>query len=221
MTSTRPTGTARRDRGRDRQEAIVRAAAQVIAERGLAQVRVADVAERAGISTGHVTYYYPTKNALLMAAIRDSEEQLIAEVESSVLKVRDPWRRLDRLVELSASSGRSDQGWVLWFQVWHEASLDPEVAEVQDDLDSRWRAILADVLRYGSERGAFAMDDPVAMARVLSSLVDGLSIQATLGAPGVGRRDVLALFRDTARTLLTPYAGPAAPVRREEGPPCS
>jgi len=214
VTGARPTVTARRERGKDRQERIVRAAAQVIAERGLAQVRVSDVADRAGISTGHVTYYFPTKAALLTAAIRDSEEQLIAEVERSVLRVQDPWRRLDRLVELSASSGPGDQGWVLWFQVWHEASLDPEVAAVQDALDGRWREVLADVLRYGVERGAFDVVDAAATARILSAVVDGLSIQATLGAPGVAPDDVLALFRSAARTLLTPYRG-------EEGTPCS
>jgi AcrR family transcriptional regulator len=217
VTSARPAVASRRERGKDRQELIVRAAAQMIAERGLAQVRVADVAERAGISTGHVTYYFPTKSALLMAAIRDSEEQLIAEVERSVLRVRDPWRRLDRLVELSASSGPGDQGWVLWFQVWHEASLDPELAVVQDVLDRRWREVLADVLRYGAEREAFEVVDAEATARVLSAIVDGLSIQATLGAPGVAAGDVLALFREAARTLLTPHR--ADP--HEGGAPCS
>ena len=219
------TAAARRDRGRDRQELIVRAAAQMIAERGLAQVRVADVAERAGISTGHVTYYFPTKTALLMAAIRDSEEQLIAEVERTVARVRDPWRRLERLIALSASTGSGDQGWVLWLQVWHEASLDPEVAAVQDSLDSRWRSVLADVLRYGADRGAFDVVDADASARVLSAMVDGLSIQTTLGARGAAPGDVLALFLAAARTLLTPSraepATGAAPARRQGGAPCS
>ena len=197
--------TSRRSRGRAREERIVDAASQMIAERGLAHVRVADIAERAGMSTGHVTYYFPSKSELLMRAIGASEEQLVDDVERAILRVKDPWKRLHRLVSMSAASGRSDEGWVLWFQVWHEASLDPVVAGVQDALDVRWRGILADVLRYGADLGAFHAPDPEAMARVLSAVVDGLSIQVTLGATGLRRDEMLDPFDRTARTLLAPH----------------
>ena len=204
MTSVDPAATPRRTRTLLREELILDAAAQMIAERGLAHVRVSDVAERAGMSTGHVTYYFPSKSEMLMRAIGASEEQLVAEVERAILRVKDPWRRLDRLVSMSASSGPADQGWVLWFQVWHEASLDPGVAAVQEALDLRWRGILVDVLRYGASLGAFVVPHPETMARVLSAVVDGLSIQVTLGAEGLRRNDMLALFRKTARSLLAP-----------------
>ena len=211
--------TARRSRGRAREEVIVEAAAQMIAERGMAHVRMSDIAERAGVSTGHVTYYFPSKSELLMRAIGASEERLVAEVEHSVLEVADPWLRLERLVSLSASEGSADQGWVLWFQVWHEASLDPHVAAVQDGLDARWRAILADVLRYGAGLGVFRAPAPEAAARVLSAVIDGLSIQVTLGAEGLHRDDMLTLFDRTARTLL---ARPDDPDPRHDGEPsCS
>jgi len=204
VTSVDPAATPRRTRTLLREELILDAAAQMIAERGLAHVRVSDVAERAGMSTGHVTYYFPSKSEMLMRAIGASEEQLVAEVERAILRVKDPWRRLDRLVSMSASSGPADQGWVLWFQVWHEASLDPGVAAVQEALDLRWRGILVDVLRYGASLGAFVVPHPETMARVLSAVVDGLSIQVTLGAEGLRRNDMLALFRKTARSLLAP-----------------
>ena len=204
MTSVDPAATPRRTRTLLREELILDAAAQMIAERGLAHVRVSDVAERAGMSTGHVTYYFPSKSEMLMRAMGASEEQLVAEVERAILRVKDPWRRLDRLVSMSASSGPADQGWVLWFQVWHEASLDPGVAAVQEALDLRWRGILVDVLRYGASLGAFVVPHPETMARVLSAVVDGLSIQVTLGAEGLRRNDMLALFRKTARSLLAP-----------------
>jgi AcrR family transcriptional regulator len=208
MTTSEPAPASRRSRGRAREEHIVDAATQLIAERGMAHVRMSDIAERAGVSTGHVTYYFPSKAELLMRAIGASEERLVAQVERSVLRVRDPWRRLARLVSMSASAGRADEGWVLWFQVWHEASLDPHVAAVQDALDARWRGILADVLRYGAGLGAFHAPDPEAAARVLSAVVDGLSIQVTLGAEDLHRDDMLTLFDRTARTLLAPPTDP-------------
>ena len=68
--------TKRREKSKAREELVVDAAAQAIAERGFANVRVSDVADLAGMSPGHVTYYFPAKTDLLMRAIRQSEEAL-------------------------------------------------------------------------------------------------------------------------------------------------
>ena len=73
------------------------AAGQAIAERGLANVRMSDVAERAGMTVGHVSYYFPSKIELLMLAIRANEDEHWSAVEVSLARIRDPWRRFDKL----------------------------------------------------------------------------------------------------------------------------
>jgi AcrR family transcriptional regulator len=196
--------TERRAKGKAREELVIDAAAQAIAERGLANVRVSDVAERAGMSPGHVTYYFPSKSDLLMRAIRQSEESLSELVAEKIKAIPDPWKRLDALVELSAASGPGDQGWALWFEVWSNASFDQEVARVHDELDGRWREILSGVIRYGCERGAFETDDPDETARLLSAVIDGLSIQLTLRSSGLTRADLLRLCRAAAVAHLRP-----------------
>jgi len=196
------TAAVRRDKGRDRESLLVEAAAAVIAERGLAHVRVSDIAERAGMTPGHVSYYFPSKTDLLVRAIESSEDRLLDELSTSLARVRDPWRRLERLLDLSASDGPGDPGWVLWLQVWQEAALDDAARAAQDRLDLRWREILAGALRYGADRGVFRPADLDATALVLSSMVDGLSIQVTLG--GLDRPEMMRLLRQTARRLLGP-----------------
>lgn len=194
--------TKRREKREAREELVVGAAAQAIAERGFANVRVSDVAERAGMSPGHVTYYFPAKADLLMRAIRQSEEALVAQVADELMEVPDPWERLDRLIGLSAATSPGDPGWVLWFEVWSNAALDSDIARVHDELDRRWRAILADVIRYGCGQGAFQADDPDETALLLSAVIDGLSIQLTLGSTGLEREDLLRLCHTAARALL-------------------
>ena len=194
--------TARRGKGREREGLLVDAAAELIAEKGLAHVRVADIAERAGMTPGHVSYYFPAKTDLLVRAIESSEDRLLDDLAAALGRVRDPWRRLERLLELSASDGAGDPGWVLWLQVWQEATREDSARDAQHRLDGRWRGILADVLRYGAERGVFDVEDPDATALVLSSAVDGLSIQVTLG--GLDRTGMIRLLRQTARRLLEP-----------------
>lgn len=196
------TAIARRGKGREREDLLVEAAAAAIADKGLARVRVADVAERAGMTPGHVTYYFPSKTELLIRAIESSEDRLLDELAASLSRVRDPWRRLERLLELSAAEGADDPGWVLWLQVWQESTLDEVARDAQSRLDARWRGILADVLRYGADRGDFAVEDAAAAALVLSSAVDGLSIQVTLG--GLDRAEMVRLLRRTARRLVEP-----------------
>jgi len=194
--------TARRAKGREREALVVEAAAQAIAERGLANVRMSDVADIAGMSVGHVSYYFPSKIELLMRAITANEERHWTSVESRIAKIRDPWKRLDKLLDTAAASGPRDPGWVLWFQLWLESALDADVARGHHDLDARWRRILADVIRYGVEQGDFASTDPDEDALLLSSLVDGLSIQVTLESPLLSRTRMMKLIRASARAQL-------------------
>ncbi|MFN8232305.1 MAG: TetR/AcrR family transcriptional regulator [Actinomycetota bacterium] len=196
--------TRRRTKGKAREELVVGAAAELIAERGLANIRVSDVAERAGMSPGHVTYYFPSKIELLMRAIRQSEGSLIDLVEEEVLDIEDPWRRLDRLIELSAATRPADPGWALWIEVWSNSAADPDVTRVHNELDARWRGILADTIRYGRDLGAFATEDPDEVALLLSATIDGLSIQLTLDAGTVDRRKLLRLCSTAAQALLGP-----------------
>ena len=57
-----------------RREQMLRAALEVISERGYPDTRIADVAERIGISPALVIYYFKTKDQLLTEAIRYSED---------------------------------------------------------------------------------------------------------------------------------------------------
>lgn len=195
---------SRRTKGKVREELVVAAAGQAIAELGLANVRVADVAERAGMTPGHVTYYFPSKTHLLIQAISQSEDELVATVEAELVGIDDPWKRLFRLVQLSAAQEQRDPGWLLWFEVWSSGVTDPEIARVSHQLDARWRQVLEDVIVFGRERGVFETSDPRAAAFLLSATIDGLSAQLVVGAPSFSRDKLMRLFGSAARAYLGP-----------------
>src|SRR6204780_4421991 len=69
----------RAEAGEQRREQMLRAALEVIVERGYADTRIADVAERGGTSPALVIYYFKTRDQLLTEAIRYSEDQWYAE----------------------------------------------------------------------------------------------------------------------------------------------
>ena len=53
---------------------MLRAAAELICERGFGDTRIADVAKRAGVSSALDIYYFGTRDRLLVDALRYSEE---------------------------------------------------------------------------------------------------------------------------------------------------
>ena len=61
------TGTVKQ--GKDRHQEILDAAARVITERGLAETRISDIAEEAGVSPGLILYYFDSKDRLLAEGI--------------------------------------------------------------------------------------------------------------------------------------------------------
>ncbi len=53
----------------ERHQEILEAAARVITDRGLAETRISDIAERCGVSPGLILYYFASKDRLLIEAL--------------------------------------------------------------------------------------------------------------------------------------------------------
>jgi AcrR family transcriptional regulator len=169
--------------GHVRRPAILKAAAEVIAERGVIGTRIADVAERAGTSAPGVLYWFTTKDELLTEALSFSDDCFYAELSGRLAELDSARARLARLVELWPSEG--DQETVLWMELWVRALRDPAVNATRAALDARWRAAIADVVREGQETGEFGEGDPEAFALTLGALMDGFAIQLALRDPAV------------------------------------
>jgi AcrR family transcriptional regulator len=87
---------------RDRLEAILAAAVNVLAEGGYDGFRVEEVARRVGVAKGTVYLDFPSKNQLVRTAVRHAGEQLIAIVSEATAHTRDPGGRLVAAVHTAA-----------------------------------------------------------------------------------------------------------------------
>ncbi|MFC7264445.1 MULTISPECIES: TetR/AcrR family transcriptional regulator [Streptomyces] len=63
-----------RTRSEERRAEIVRAALEVIAERGYRGASLASVAERVGLTQQGLLHYFPTKDALLVAVLQERDQ---------------------------------------------------------------------------------------------------------------------------------------------------
>ena len=164
----------------DRRAEILRATVAQIAERGVAAIRVADVATALGVSTALVFYHFRSKDDLVAQAFgyavqRDLDR--LAEVAESGGTARD---RLSRALRLYHPSGSAPPGWRLWIDGWSAALRTPELRQVVRRLDLRWRAAITDLITEGVVTGEFTCPDPRAAAWRITALIDGLSIQMTV-----------------------------------------
>ena len=161
-----------------RRPELLAAAASVIRQRGLEHARVADIAAEAGTSAPSVLYYFASKAELLKEALTSAEERFY---EDLALDLEDIASARDRMLRIVASSsGEGDYDASLWMELWARALRDPELAATRAELDGRWRRTIAEVVRYGQERGEFGAADPEEFAVLLASLLDGLSVQIAL-----------------------------------------
>jgi AcrR family transcriptional regulator len=164
-----------------RRPQLLAAAAQVIAERGFAATRIADVAARAGTSAPGVLYWFGSREELLAEALTYAEDGFYDELSARVAELDRPAARLAALIE--ASVGGED--WVLWMELWTRALHDPDLAESRQRLDDRWRAQIAAIVAEGQAAGEFAGDDPERVALELAALIDGLAVQVALADSAV------------------------------------
>ena len=76
-----------------RRPQLLAAAADVIAERGLAGTRIADVAERVGTSSAAILYWFSSKDELLAEALIADEERFAQELVTAPRRGRGPGRQ--------------------------------------------------------------------------------------------------------------------------------
>jgi AcrR family transcriptional regulator len=172
-------GTVARPRRRldsVRRPQILIATRELIGERGLWNVRLADVAKRAGTSAAGVVYYFGSKDQLFAQAIADADDAFYEPLLSELARLR---RGADRIAWLFVRSSTSD--WPLWMDLWVYSRRHPETAEAQQRFHARWRETIADVVRHGCRTGEWSVSDPSGVALRLSALTDGLAVHMVLG----------------------------------------
>ena len=79
-----------RRRKEERPAEIIAAALETFAERGFAATRLDDIATRAGVTRGTLYLYFPSKEELFKAVVRQSIVPIIARGEEMVAQSQEP-----------------------------------------------------------------------------------------------------------------------------------
>lgn len=167
---------------------MLRAAAELICERGFGDTRIADVARRAGVSSALVIYYFGTRDRLLVDALRYSEESFYEAAEKMLAEVTSLRERLSLLIRWTCVPEGNDEipgAWGLWFDLWAQAFRHDEIKAGRAELDARWRKMIVDAIKSATESELDANVNARMFALEFAVLLDGLSIQVALEDPEI------------------------------------
>lgn len=196
----------------ERREELLRAAIGQIEARGVAAVRISDVAAVLGVSNALVLYHFSTKENLVAAAFARAAEDDLAHLRALLGRRTTALRRLRAALRWYAPTGKA-KGWRLWVEGWAAALREPALRKVARDLDGQWKAALTEVVAQGVAAGEFRCPDPEGAALRLTALLDGLAVQLTCYGGTVSRTralkwvdEALARELDVERQALTTAA---------------
>jgi AcrR family transcriptional regulator len=193
---------------RDRRQEILEAAATVITERGMAETRIQDIAERCGVSPGLILYYYESKDRLLVEALTLANDRFYLSLSRELRKMPSAKDRMNRLLELSVPGLLPEfallDEWALWLEIWVRALRNPQLARERESLDRRWIETLAEIIRYGRSTHEFTVEDmdPEDVALQLGTMIDGMAIHVLLNDTVVTPQRMYRIAIESAQRLL-------------------
>jgi len=142
---------------------------------------MADVASQAGVSPGLAYHYFPSKDAIFLALVRQltrPADELLAIVQRIPGTPRD---RLKRIVTAMLERRRKDPDFYQFFyQAMASDSLPADLREQIKEQSLSMRELMRGLIIEAQATGEIANDDPDKLASALLACVDGLSRVAQL-----------------------------------------
>ena len=110
--------------GQSPRDRILAAARRIVAERGLAELSVQNVASEARVSKSAISYHFGSKDGLILALIEELAEKESETAKKAVGKLDDPAERFSAYLALYLHLVQTSDHWRLAFALWPTSHLD-------------------------------------------------------------------------------------------------
>lgn len=181
----------------DLRERILKAALEILRARGLAGLTQPRVAKAAGVSQGHLTYYFPTRADLLQAVLKAAVEGQQANLGGAMTKPVSPKERLAGLVDALANTENTRVLVSLVLAADENPAFRDLYGELVADMRERAAAMLA---------GAGLSPTPQQVA-LLHALGTGLAVMGVALGSKAGRQVSATVLGEMFRLLGAEMSG--------------
>jgi AcrR family transcriptional regulator len=182
---------------------MVDAASRAIAERGLANVRIRDIADHAGMSSGSVLYYYPELDDLLVEVHGETVDRYVEQRIEAVDAMAGPVERLSAALQTGLPTDPDDVTARLLYEMHARCEASAAHAALMTNLFDREVTLYREILEAGVAAEVFfialSAED---LARVLVSLEDGLGLHIVSRSGSMSPSTALNVLRRSAEQLI-------------------
>lgn len=191
---------------RPREVALTDALLGIVAERGLDQVSVREVAAAAGVSIGTVQHYFPTKDDMLAAAFNEVVRRIRTRV-TSVCPGPDVRRNVSAVLhELLPLDGRRAEEARVQIAFAARAATSPALADIQRAVLTEINEALTEALTRAAAGNTTATQCRLA-AQVAVAAADGLALHAVSSGGWLSARQLTAALELLLDALMRDAAG--------------
>jgi AcrR family transcriptional regulator len=195
-----PSRTPQQERSRATQARLLEATVECLVDYGWSGTTTTVVAARAGVSRGAQLHHYPTKAALVTAAVQHLAERRADEIraEAAALPVD---ARLDRVIDMLAAAFTSPL-FVAALEVWVAARTDDDLREALVPLEARVGREMHRLTVELLEANEREPDVREAIQATLD-LLRGLGVANLLSDDTTRRTALLAVWKRHLITIIT------------------
>jgi len=169
----------------DREEALVRAAFNQIAERGFEGLRTREVAAGVGLNIATLHYYFPTKEALIRGVVAHAMDRFrstLAPHGSPADQLRNHLRAVRKLLRDEPEVG------AVMGELALRSARDPAMARIMGEAFQAWQRTLRGLLQRAAGDGYLARDlDFGDVAALIMATLTSMTLPSTASADRTDR----------------------------------
>jgi len=192
------------DIGRIRREQIIDAATSVITEHGIQELSLSAIEKKARMSRGQLTYYYRTKEDILLAVFDRVVQRMHEQVEDGPCQLQGFWDHFAFLLErLLTQPPMNPEFGCLQYTFLSQMAHRDDFRQRLATLYNTWRTHMAGGLTYekAGRRGSKVVT-PRNLATLFQAIIHGLMIQRAADPESFDGREMLELTLDVVGNYL-------------------
>jgi AcrR family transcriptional regulator len=181
-----PEGRVARRQRRNR-EALVRAACEVMTEKGIDAATMLEIAERADVGSGTVYNYFKSKDELAIVVLEEMMHDLALRIEKATAKLDDPAEVYAFGIRTVLEAATTD---LSWKQMLYRSEV------IADALFRRMGPFAIRDLKNAIDVGHFQIDDAELVWHLTAHAIVGASLAITTGrmSPAMSEKIVVRLL---------------------------
>lgn len=197
-----------------RREELAAAAADVIVARGMERVTLRDVAEALGVTTGTLTHYFTSKDALVAHTKERAFDWRYARALGAAERATGIERLHAVVAEMLPVDAERRANWRLLLAFHGHAIGSSAMRRSHDQRMQRWFTFFQDLVRELAADGALpASTDAASTGSAIALFIEGMATHCAMMEPAPSAEWQLHFARDQVTRLVQPLSTDRATTR--------